>query len=355
MNKVKSRQFSVKSSLGEYSVRVQSGAFKMALEKMDPSTPIIADAFLQNHPGMMGRQVHFVEALEKNKNLNTVEELIDFLRESGTTRDSQLVAVGGGVTQDIVTLVAALYMRGIAWSYYPTTTLGMIDSCLGGKSSINTTKAKNLIGNIFPPREVIIDADFASSLSSVDRLCGIVEGVKITFCGGPDNFTAMCALLDNPELQLEEVVLAALTTKKRFVEEDEFDVGVRQILNFGHTFGHALEVGCHYQIPHGIAVAYGMISAANFCEASQIPVRTDTPELLRRCRSIIDQVKSLLAPPSLDVDATLSAFRTDKKHSLTHFRLILPLKDGVKKIEIDRSAKNEDLFIEQLRRSLEDK
>lgn len=348
-----SKQFSVRSTLGDYSVIIQEGAFKEALVNLDIHTPIVADAFLRNHPGMEGRNVKFIDALEENKNLTTVEELIDFLRESGSTRDSNLIAVGGGVIQDIVTLVAALYMRGITWSYYPTTTLGMIDSCIGGKSSINTTKAKNLIGSIYPPREIIIDTDFAKSLSTVDHLCGIVEGVKITFCGGPDDFSKMSALLDRPNTNLEKIILTALTTKKRFVEEDEFDLGVRQLLNFGHTFGHALEVGSRFQIPHGIAVAYGMISAASFCDASQTPVRFDTSELIDRCRSVIDEVRTLLPPPNLDLNATLAAFRTDKKHSTSHFRLILPLEGGVQKIELDRTTKNEKLLIDQLQRALE--
>ena len=355
MNLRNTPRLHVQSSLGDYSVRIESGAFERDLQTTSSHVPIIADGFLREHPTLAGRNVKFVDALEENKTLGTVEELVDFLRESGTTRDSHVIAVGGGITQDIVTLVAALYMRGIAWSYYPTTTLGMIDSCLGGKSSINTPAAKNLIGNIYPPREIIVDTDFAQSLSTVDRLCGIVEGIKITFCGGPDDFSVMCDLLDQSHPCLEDVVFAALTTKRRFVEDDEFDTGIRQLLNFGHTFGHALEVGCRYQVPHGIAVAFGMISAINFCEAFGIPVRSDTSELLRRCKAVIDEVSGSLPLQKLNVHDTLTAFRTDKKHSASHFRLILPLGEGVAKVDIERSPENEDLLIEQIRRALENK
>lgn len=348
-----STEFNVESSLGDYSVRIERGAFKRDLGTDLRSDPIIADAFFRERPDFVNRTVSFVEASEEKKTLKTVETLIDFLRESGVVRDSNIVAVGGGVTQDIVTLVAALYMRGISWTYYPTTTLGMIDSCLGGKSSINTSKAKNLIGNIYPPTKVVIDTEFIETLSVIDRVCGIVEGIKITFCGGPTDFQVLCDLLDEPKMSIEDVILTALTTKKRFVEHDEFDVGIRQLLNFGHTFGHALEVGSAYRIPHGIAVAYGMIAAINFCEAMGLPVRDDTPALLHRCQWAIKQVKHLLPDWKFDVESMVAAFRTDKKHSATHFRLILPLSNGVERITVDRTSLNEELLIRQLREAVE--
>lgn len=208
-----------------------------------------------------------LEINEHIKTLSTVERILLGLKEAGTTRAGQLVAVGGGAIQDLATLSASLYMRGIEWVYYPTTLASMVDSCVGGKSSINLAGYKNVIGNFYPPKKVVIDTRFIESLPTSEYLCGLAEGVKICFAKGERefrDFIGNAAAHDkaNPE-DSRELVSLSLGSKKWFVEIDEHDKKERQLLNFGHSFGHALESASNFRIPHGIAVGIGMLAATH--------------------------------------------------------------------------------------------
>ena len=135
-----------------------------------------------------------VEANESLKTLAGCEEIVLALRAAGTTRGSCLVAIGGGCVQDAATLVASLYMRGIPWIYAPTTLMAILDSCIGGKSSINVGATKNLIGNIYPPQSVRIDPAFTETLTPEMVVSGLAEGVKICFAGGPEAFSRFLEL-----------------------------------------------------------------------------------------------------------------------------------------------------------------
>ena len=209
------------------------------------------------------------EAVESAKNLETVACLVEQLRENGSTRQTHVVAIGGGIVQDLTTFSASCYMRGIRWIYCPTTLLSMVDSCIGGKSSINVGSYKNLAGNFYPPEEVIIDTRFCNTLTGEQMAEGLCEAAKICYAESDDCFNTYLALTEGvPKSQfdrrLASLIQHSLLTKKRFIEEDEFDQGVRLVLNFGHTFGHAIEGASSYAISHGIGVGLGML-AAEYC------------------------------------------------------------------------------------------
>jgi len=183
-------------------------------------------------------KVIYVTAVEGSKSLEQAAPIVAKLRELGAHRRTHLLAIGGGIIQDVATFVASIYMRGIPWSYLPTTLLGMVDSCVGGKSSINVYGYKNLVGNFYPPTEVIIDLDFLRTLNAEQIVGGLCEAAKICYARSAEEFAAYLA--DEPAVnmapaQAERVVIRSLRGKQWFIEIDEFDQKERLLLNFGHT------------------------------------------------------------------------------------------------------------------------
>ncbi len=166
-------ELQIASSTGDYVVRIGAGQFAALLEDKS-GDQVIADAFFAD--GFAGEladdRVQLIEAVESNKTLGGVERLIAGLRDRETRRGDELLAVGGGIVQDVATLTASLYMRGLRWTYVPTTLLGMADSCIGGKSSINVGPYKNLAGNFYPPSLVVVDPAFIATLTAEDRGAG---------------------------------------------------------------------------------------------------------------------------------------------------------------------------------------
>lgn len=263
-------------------------------------------------------------------------DIILQLREYGVNRTSHLVAIGGGVIQDIATFAASIYMRGIPWTYMPTTLLGMADSCIGGKSSINVLGYKNLVGNFYPPEQVLIDLDFVESLNEEQVVGGLFEAVKICYARGYQAFQEY--LSDAPALPVttssaQRVVMRALRTKKWFIETDEFDQKERLLLNFGHTFGHALEAGTGFGVSHGIAVGIGMLIATEYAERSGwlAPAgQVASGQLNNYIRTLIgdDDARVVKGPSQIDLAIVLEKFDNDKKHRSDNYRVVVPRDDG---------------------------
>jgi len=287
---------------------------------------LLVDAFFRDWlPLPDGRPVLWIEATEEAKALEQTLPLFVALKDAGLGRSSQLTAIGGGVVQDIATFLASLFMRGIPWSYIPTTFLGMADSCLGGKSSINVGPYKNLIGNFHPPRRIEILPAFARTLPALELAGGLAEAAKIAYCRGASSFTlyeqlAKPVLNGNwQEQQLAELLHATLAVKQWFIEIDEFDQAERRLLNFGHTWGHALESATSFAIPHGLAVAFGMLAAIRF--SGEQP---SSAALWNHCLALLNPVIEPTQLQAFHPDRFLEAFSADKKHSIGHFHLIVP-------------------------------
>jgi len=287
---------------------------------------LLVDAFFRDRlPLPDGRPVLWIEATEEAKALEQTLPLFVALKDAGLGRFSQLTAIGGGVVQDIGTFLASLFMRGIPWRYVPTTLLGMADSCLGGKSSINVGPYKNLIGNFHPPRRIEILPSFAHTLPAVEVAGGLAEAAKIAYCRGASSF-ALYEQLAKPvlngnwqERQLAELMHATLAVKQWFIETDEFDQAERRLLNFGHTWGHALESATSFAIPHGLAVAFGMLAAIRF--SGEQP---SSAALWNHCLALLNPVIEPAQLQAFHPDRFLKAFSADKKHSPTHIHLIVP-------------------------------
>jgi 3-dehydroquinate synthase len=274
----------------------------------------------------LSRYSHTVllSATEQSKNFETCLDILEQLANQNVQRDYVIYAIGGGIIQDITTLTASLYMRGLNWIFIPTTLMSMMDSCIGGKSSINLGKFKNLVGNFYPPSQIFIDTKFVGTLSNVDISSGISEGLKITYAKSNETFLSFCKSITNwrnslDPTHLEHAISTSLQAKKWFIEIDEFDRKERKLLNFGHSFGHALESASDFRVPHGIGVLLGMKAA--IYESGNTESCLD---LLRYIDQELDFSKFESTDFSVSRDRFVSALKRDKKNSKSSQVLILP-------------------------------
>ena len=213
--------------------------------------------------------MHFVfPAGEASKNIHTLSHLLEFLAKEEMTRTDMIVALGGGVTGDLAGFGAAVYLRGIPFVQIPTTFLAAIDSSVGGKTAVDLEAGKNLAGAFYQPKLVLCDTDVLQTLPEVVFADGIAEALKYGVLGDAALFEKIAG--GDFRQDLEKIIETCVSMKRDVVEEDEFDTGKRQLLNLGHTFGHAIEQKSHFQMTHGHAVAIGMHLIAKAAEAKGI-------------------------------------------------------------------------------------
>ncbi|MDD4352087.1 MAG: 3-dehydroquinate synthase [Candidatus Gracilibacteria bacterium] len=209
-------------------------------------------------------EVVFIPAGEQNKNLATYNFVLQELLRLGADRQTVLWALGGGMVSDLTGFVAASYMRGIRFIQVPTTLLAAVDACISGKTGIDLPEAKNVVGAFWQPVAVYIDTSLLKTLSQKEFLNGLAEIIKVALLGDATLWRMLKKVtlkdLRSNEKVLQEIILRALLVKKNLIEQDERDQGKRQLLNFGHTVGHALETYFAYKkLSHGQAVAIGMM------------------------------------------------------------------------------------------------
>lgn len=269
-----------------------------------------------------------IEAIEPAKSLDRFPAYVEHLVARGVRRDHALVAVGGGIVQDIACFLAATLLRGLAWRFYPTTLLAQADSCIGSKSSINCGQAKNILGTFTPPDRVVVSSGFLATLDEREVRSGVGEMIKAHAIDGPESFRRIAA--DYARLFAESAVMAetirrSLAIKQRYIEADEFDRGVRNVFNYGHSFGHAIEAATAFAIPHGIAVTIGM-DMANFM-AARLGVATDAP--YQSMHAILRANYRGYEDHPVPVEPVLEALAKDKKNAGTGtVTLILPDREG---------------------------
>lgn len=299
-----------------------AGAFFLIDAKIAELYPLICRPIIES-----GRAI-LVAATERNKNLDRIPEFAEELLGNGIRRDSTLVTVGGGITQDIACFLASVLMRGIQWKFVPTTLLAQADSCIGSKSSINVGTVKNSAGTFWPPQSVIIDRTFLRTLSDCELRSGIGEIIKVHVIDGPGTFDALAAEYDyllGDHAILEDAVRRSLAIKRRIIEADEFDTGPRQILNYGHTFGHAIESASDYAIPHGIAITIGM-DMANYVS---VAIGELGPKDRARMKVITDRNSRGFKNTEIRFDVFKSAIKGDKKVSASGITVILPNRESI--------------------------
>lgn len=276
-----------------------------------------------------GYEVHgfVVEPGEHSKSGEVYLALLGALAEIPLTRADAIIALGGGVVGDLAGFAAATYLRGISVIQVPTTLLAAVDSSVGGKTAINLPEGKNLAGAFHQPALVWQDTGLLETLPEDIYLDGMAEVIKYGIIADASLF----ALLRDPayvKSHLGEIIETCVAIKRRFVEEDEHDTGIRQMLNFGHTIGHAIEIASDFQISHGFAVAKGMAYIAD------IAVRENWCDQATR-DAIIHMLKTYDYDLSADFDKEVLAdiMRTDKKRKGSFLDLVVPVSIGTCRLE----------------------
>jgi 3-dehydroquinate synthase len=319
--------FDVSCRTGSYPVHIGPGLIDEAIAAPGERV-FVVDGFLAARFRAAGLDPLVIEADEHAKSLERMTEVIVALRERRATRATHLVAVGGGVVQDVAAFAASIYMRGLAWTYAPTTLLSMTDSCIGGKSSINVGKYKNIVGTFHPPAAVLVDPALTGTLSAEQRAAGLLEAAKICLCRGPDSFERYLSLSPSPAAApdtLAAVCDHSLRAKKWFIEVDEFDQNERLLLNFGHTFGHAIEAASGFAISHGIGVGLGMLAALRLGEAMGRDYTgvSHVSSFAQHVTMLVDAAPGTAdALAQLDLGELMDAFGSDKKHGRDRFAVI---------------------------------
>ncbi len=275
---------------------------------------------------------------EKAKTMATMGKVHDALVERGVDRKAVLVVVGGGVIGDMAGFAAATYLRGIRLVHVPTTVVAQVDSAIGGKVGVNHRLGKNLLGAFHQPALVAVDPTLLTTLSRRELRAGLYEVVKYGVIASAPLFQrcvdTMDALLDGSAEALLPVIAECCAIKADVVSKDEREDGLRRILNFGHTIGHALEAVTKYRLlRHGEAVAYGMKAASAIAVARGTWTADEHAALVH----VLDRMGPLPAIASLDPDAIIAATRRDKKVVAGTLHFVLPTRLGETTIATDVS------------------
>lgn len=292
---------------------------------------------------------------EEKKNLSTVQGLYDALMDRSAKRNLLLVSIGGGITQDITGFLASTLYRGITWLFIPTTLLAQADSCIGSKTSLNYKNYKNLIGTFYPPHEVLIDTAFVNTLQEVDFYSGLGEIIKLHVMGG-----AACAgtilrefgqITARQPAAIAKAVKNSLLIKKSYIEGDEFDSGRRNLLNYGHCVGHALETSSKFKIPHGQAVLLGM-AAANLVAKKRGLLASESESFLRE-KLFLPALKVKLKKACLAAEIVVQAMKKDKKRTGEGLPLVMITNQYLMKKVSDVTPAEITAALQQLRIDLD--
>ena len=286
----------------------------------------------------------FLVASEKTKSLEAIYPLYQKILETKLRRNDVIFSLGGGIIQDIAGYLAGTLYRGLYWIHVPTTLVAQVDSCIGGKVGLNFGGWKNQLGFFYPPHEIYIDLQFLNTLPYRDMVNGLAEAIKIHILESKNSFESLQSnfqrvlppifpqnqslsdiILGTPygchplKKLLEEIIKGSLVLKRRYVEADEFDVEVRQLLNYGHCFGHAIESASHFDISHGEAVLLGMLMA-NTISKQRGFLSTKTDEEIK---AFIFPLVSQMVVWKLDMKQVIEAMLHDKKRENDHLSVIL--------------------------------
>ncbi len=307
-------KFTVRSIPRPYEVEFCNGDIAAKIEhtisRETHPVVFIDEVMLSLYDIRLNCHVISMDAIESNKNIESVLSLMNEMQKNKITKASRIFVIGGGVTQDVGAFACGVYKRGIPWTYIPTTLLAQADSCIGGKSGLNHNGTKNLVAMFSAPSHVIIFPEFITTQSHADVLSGLGEIFRLCLTGNLlDEFEKVYLFAEQGNiLALEELMKMALSVKQSIIEYDEFDTHIRISMNVGHSIGHAIEAITEYSIPHGIAVTAGIIIENIMCGLNN-------PDLIR-----LVKIASVIIPPqifteicSMPLDRMLETLMRDKK------------------------------------------
>lgn len=325
----------IKSSVRDYDVRFVS-KFEEALGAAanEPNLVTLIDSkvlelYKSEVEKILPQPFFAIDALETNKSFDRIGETITKLLEMGIRKNSQLLVVGGGILQDIGGFIASILYRGVDWTLIPTTLLAQCDSCIGSKTSVNIAKFKNQLGTFYPPKSVLISSDVLKTLSKDDLDSGACEALKLAAIDSATSIETMKDAIKSglAEATLKSLVHQSLQIKKRFIEEDEHDRGPRNLLNYGHTFGHAIESVTNYEIPHGIAVGLGIEAATFFSMQLGFVSAEHYRAVLAGFAPMTNRFRGQVQ--SLSAQDLVGVMKTDKKNTSSDITFILTKGFGV--------------------------
>lgn len=322
-----SESFKIKSSIRDYEVHFIESFGSEIKSIVKSGDYIIIDNIVSKLNGIREyiedyENVIIINASEKTK---SYEEIIPFLEQlisNGVKRNNRLIAIGGGVIQDVTAFIASILYRGVDWIFFPTTLLSQADSCIGSKTSINFGKYKNQLGNFYPPLSIHIDTKILSFLKDRDIRSGVGEMAHYFFVSGPgdvDFFERQYLITLHDQSNMQTVIGSSLAIKKRYIEIDEFDRKERIVFNYGHTFGHAIESITNYNIPHGVSVCFGM-DMANF-----VSMKKGYIDILEftRAHQVFKNIWHGYSIKDIKVQELIKAMEKDKKNENGQLGLIL--------------------------------
>ncbi len=321
----------VRSNIHDYQIFYESDfSFARKILSIENAIFIIDENIIMYYPIITeladrSRLIKFT-AIEESKTLAAAEKIIDRIIELKPNKKTTVVSFGGGITQDVTGFVASVFYRGLRWVYVPTTLLAQADSCMGSKTSLNYKSYKNILGTFYPPHEIYICPDFLLTLKAEDFYSGMGEVAKLHLMSSEKDVKDLTSKIDSVNKKEISVLLhlikQSLKIKWSYMEQDEFDAGKRNLLNYGHCFGHAIESATLYKIPHGQAVIIGMIIANS--------IAADKGLISQEKKKSIDD--SLLFPllksnykilKNISADAVIDGIKQDKKRIGTGLPLIL--------------------------------
>lgn len=332
----------VKSSAGSYSVVCGAGALvglssemqrigKFSSVQIVTSPKVWTAVGKQIMRGLAGIRVHVhkFDDAETAKNLNTVEVITRSLVASSTDRRAVIIAVGGGVVGDVAGFAAASYLRGVALVQVPTTLVAQTDSAIGGKTGVNLPEGKNLVGAFYPPKLVVVDAHVLKTLPQREFRGGLAEVIKYGVIADRKLFGFLERnfelVLKRDARSLEYLISRSAEIKSVVVSKDERESGLRETLNFGHTFGHALEsVTAYRKYQHGEAVAWGMMAAALYGHAIGVTPAADAARIV----SLVRRMGNLPEWPRVTPKRLTQLMASDKKTRAGKLRFVLTPKIG---------------------------
>ena len=320
--------FKVTSSVHDYEVEFIDNAPSMLRNEVQDGDVIIMDNKVKNlYPDLLDHLNNYIEVIsidsrEDQKSYDGLIPIIQKLINSGFRKNNRLVGIGGGIIQDITAFTASIMYRGVRWIFFPTTLLAQGDSCIGSKTSINFGEYKNQVGGFYPPNKILINIDFLDTLSKEDIQSGLGEMSHYFVVAGEKDFKDYKRDYEkafSDKIVLAKMISKSLKIKKSYIEIDEFDKKERQVFNYGHSFGHAIESLTDYSIPHGIAVSFGM-DIANFISVKKEYI---SDHIRDEIRELLEKIWYDFDIKNLNVERFAAALRKDKKNVGNELRLIL--------------------------------
>ncbi len=346
-NNFSKNRFTVKSFPRNYEVEIINKNFNLKKKINNKDSVIIIDKKIFDiyfsKKIIKNGKIIKINAKEKFKDLNTINKILNFFVKNNVSKSNQIYAIGGGIIQDLAGYSCSIYKRGLSWIYIPTTFLGMTDSCVGGKVGINFGKAKNLAALFSAPRKVLIDINYLNTLHKNDLFSGLGEALRLHVTGGLYFLKKFQENIDEAMNQnrknLVNIIKHSLLIKKAVVEEDEYEFDIRRSMNFGHSYGHAIEVLCNHSIPHGKAVTIGMC-VETILSSRKFKISTKISELITSLAVKLLNKEDYKNLKKIDLKKLNTVMSKDKKTLNGIIKLTVPKKIGFIKFYDQKLDKN---------------